>query len=60
MKIMDIEEAHPRRSRCSRFGEMIQMDASEYFWIDGEKCFQTNTRKLRNTIYVLHRPKDSI
>jgi hypothetical protein len=37
MKIMDIEDAHPRRPRCSNFGEMIQMDASLHFWIGIEK-----------------------
>lgn len=35
--IIDIENAHPRRSRCAYFGEMIQMDASVYNWISGEK-----------------------
>ena len=38
-KIGQIDErsAHPRRERCKYFGEMIQMDASEYYWIKGEK-----------------------
>lgn len=29
------ESAHPRRSRCKYFGEMIQMDASSFEWISG-------------------------
>jgi hypothetical protein len=33
-KIVDAEEARPRRPRCSNFGEMIQMDASLHYWID--------------------------
>jgi len=32
-KILDAEDTHPRRPRMSRFGEMIQMDASLHFWI---------------------------
>ena len=32
-KIVEAEDAHPRRPRCSNFGEMIQMDASLHFWI---------------------------
>jgi transposase len=36
-QIIAVEEAHPRRPRCSRFGEMIQMDASLHFWIPGQK-----------------------
>ena len=30
--ILDLDEAHPRRPRCQYFGEMIQMDASEFIW----------------------------
>lgn len=30
--ILDLEDAHPRQPRCAYFGEMIQMDASEYVW----------------------------
>jgi len=36
-RIADAEDAHPRRPRCSRFGEMIQMDASEIVWFGNEK-----------------------
>lgn len=32
-KIVSAEEAHPRRPRCSRFGEMIQMDATLHLWV---------------------------
>lgn len=32
---IDSKDAHPRRPRCKYFGEMIQMDASSYFWING-------------------------
>jgi transposase len=32
-KIVSAEDAHPRRPRCSRFGEMIQMDATLHFWV---------------------------
>lgn len=39
MKIEEVDKAsaHPRRERCKFFGEMIQMDASEYEWIEGVK-----------------------
>ncbi len=30
---IDESEAHPRRPRCKYFGEMIQMDASSFFWV---------------------------
>lgn len=30
---IDENDAHPRRSRCKYFGEMIQMDASSFFWV---------------------------
>lgn len=30
-------EAHPRRPRCAYFGELVQMDASEHIWYDGQK-----------------------
>ena len=36
-KILAAEEAHPRRPRCSKFGEMIQMDASLHLWIGSRK-----------------------
>lgn len=31
---IDENNAHPRRPRCKYFGEMIQMDASSYKWIN--------------------------
>ena len=34
---VDSSLAHPRRQRCKYFGEMIQMDASVFEWIDGSK-----------------------
>ncbi|MFU0800722.1 MAG: ISNCY family transposase [Xylanivirga thermophila] len=34
-KILEIEDAHPRRPRCQSFGEMIQMDASLHKWFGG-------------------------
>jgi len=36
-RIMDAEDAHPRRPRCSRFGEMIQMDATLHLWAGNHK-----------------------
>ncbi|GHU41431.1 hypothetical protein FACS1894111_03720 [Clostridia bacterium] len=30
--ILDLEDAHPRRPRCLHFGELAQMDASEFLW----------------------------
>lgn len=35
--ILDLEDAHPRHPRCAFFGEMIQMDASEYIWFGNTK-----------------------
>ena len=37
-KIVKLEEAHPRRPRCSKFGEMIQMDASLHMWFGDSKA----------------------
>lgn len=34
--IIDSDEAHPRRPRCKYAGEMIQMDASSYNWVENE------------------------
>lgn len=34
---IDDRNAHPRRPRCKYFGEMIQMDASSFFWIPDVK-----------------------
>lgn len=34
--IIDSSEAHPRRPRCKYAGEMIQMDASSFHWINDE------------------------
>ena len=36
-RIVEAEDAHPRRPRCANFGEMIQMDATLHYWIDGCK-----------------------
>lgn len=33
---IDSKDAHPRRSRCKYMGEMIQMDASCYMWVNGK------------------------
>ena len=30
---IDDSLAHPRRERCKYIGELIQMDASEFFWL---------------------------
>ena len=30
--IVELEQAHSRRSRCAYFGEMLQMDASLHLW----------------------------
>jgi len=38
MKLVEIEDAHPRRPRCAHFGEMIQMDASLHLWFSDKKC----------------------
>lgn len=35
--IVQIEDAHSRRPRCTYFGEMIQMDASIHLWFSEEK-----------------------
>ena len=37
VKIVEIEDAHPRRPRCAKFGEMIQMDASLHLWFGDTK-----------------------
>lgn len=36
--IFDLEFAHPRNPRCAYFGEMVQMDASEYVWFGNTKA----------------------
>lgn len=38
-QIVSLEEAHPRRPRCAYFGEMIQMDASVYEWVDNIEAY---------------------
>lgn len=38
-QIVSLEDAHPRRPRCAYFGEMIQMDASIYEWIDNIEAY---------------------
>ncbi|MBN2881423.1 ISNCY family transposase [Candidatus Woesearchaeota archaeon] len=35
--LISIEDAHPRRPRCSYFGEMLQMDASVHHWFGTTK-----------------------
>lgn len=35
--IVELEQAHPRRSRCAYFGEMLQMDASLHLWFGDKK-----------------------
>jgi hypothetical protein len=37
VKIVEAEDAHPRRPRCANFGEMIQMDASLHLWVGSKK-----------------------
>ena len=37
-KIISLEDAHPRRPRSSKFGEMIQMDASLHLWFGDSKA----------------------
>jgi hypothetical protein len=34
-KLIDIEDAHPRKPRRANFGEELQMDASEHEWFGG-------------------------
>ncbi len=36
ISILDEQDAHPRRPRSKYAGEMIQMDASSFHWIEGE------------------------
>ncbi|WP_449757844.1 ISNCY family transposase [Dethiobacter alkaliphilus] len=38
-KLVDLEDAHPRRPRCAYFGEMIQMDASQDVWFGSDKTY---------------------
>lgn len=35
--ILSLEDVHPRRSRCTYFGEMLQMDASLHLWFGQNK-----------------------
>jgi transposase len=37
-KIIETDDPHPRRPRSSRFGEMIQMDASLHLWFGDSKA----------------------
>ncbi len=36
-QIVELEDAHPRRSRSAHFGELIQMDASTTVWFGDQK-----------------------
>ena len=38
VRLVEAEDAHPRRPRCANFGEMIQMDASLHLWFGDAKC----------------------
>ena len=38
-KLVDIEDAHPRRPRCANFGEELQMDASQYRWFGNSDSY---------------------
>ncbi|WP_058486067.1 ISNCY family transposase [Defluviitalea phaphyphila] len=37
--ILALEDSHPRRPRCTYFGEMIQMDASVHLWFGNLKSY---------------------
>ena len=37
LKIIELEDSHPRRPRSAYFGEMLQMDASVHHWFGGAK-----------------------
>ena len=37
--IVQLSDAHPRRPRCSYFGEMIQLDASVHLWFGDTKVY---------------------
>ncbi len=37
--LLELNEAHPRRSRCAFFGEMLQMDASIHNWFGNTKTY---------------------
>lgn len=34
--LSSMKKMHPRRARCKYAGEMIQMDAASFEWIDGQ------------------------
>lgn len=34
--LIAVEDAHPRRPRCTYFGELQQMDATPYEWVPGQ------------------------
>lgn len=36
---LDHDMAHLRRPRCKYMGEMIQMDASQFYWIKDEQWY---------------------
>lgn len=36
---LDRDMAHPRRPRCKYMGEMIQMDASQFYWIKDQQWY---------------------
>lgn len=36
-KLVDLQDAHPRRERCAYFGELLQMDASLHLWFGDKK-----------------------
>lgn len=65
--ILAIEDAHPRRPRCTFFGEMLQMDASLHHWFGDEKSqlhivpqtpssalISTARRTLNGYYHILH------
>lgn len=37
IRLLDMQDAHPRRERCAYFGEVLQMDASLHLWFGNKK-----------------------
>jgi hypothetical protein len=56
-----VEDAHPRRPRSSRFGEMIKMDASFHLWFGDRKAalhlaideIPFHERVSKNSVFLL-------
>lgn len=50
--ILDLEDSHPRQSRKKWFGELLQMDASEFLWFGDKKLLYMEQLMMLQVKYI--------